>query len=95
MTALRFPSGDAVDLSALPSISSGRTTLANGSEGAQLQPALAQPPRPRFPAVSTPRLLALAEDLATLSAQEPGEAWADWAANVQRQATAELVRRAL
>lgn len=97
MSALRFPSGDALELAALPSVSSGRTTLADGSEGAQLQPELAQPPRPRFPAVSTPRLLVLADELGTLVAIEAplDEPWVRWAAQVERQAVAELARRAI
>lgn len=92
MTTLRFPSGQALDTASLPAVSSGRTTLADGSEGAQLQPGLAEPPRPRFPAISSHRLAVLAGELGTLAALEPDERWA---ANVERQAVAELARRAI
>jgi len=97
VTALPFPSGVPIDVSAMPAASSGRTTLADGSEGAVLQPAYTEPPRPRFPAVSTPRLLVLADELGTMVAleQHKGEPWVDWAANVERQAVAELARRAI
>lgn len=97
MTALPFPSGESVDLSAMPAVSSGCTTLADGSEGAQLHPELAEPPRPRFPGVSSQRLLALADDLGTLVAleQDAAEPWLLWAANVERQAVAELAHRAI
>jgi hypothetical protein len=97
MNALRFPSGASVDVAALPAVSSGRTTLADGSEGAQLQPELAQPPRPRFPAVSTDRLFRLADELGALVAYErdSGEPWLEYAALIERQAVAELARRAI
>lgn len=78
-------------------VSSGCTTLADGSDGAVLQPDLAQAPRPRFPAVSTARLVVLAEELGAMVALEAplGEPWVDWAAQVERQAVAELARRAI
>ena len=97
ITALRFPSGQQLDPSALPATSSGCTTLSDGGEGAQLQPAYTEPPRPRFPAVSTPRLLMLADELGALVAleQHKAEPWVEWAANVERQAVAELARRAI
>lgn len=102
MTVLRFPSGDPVDVSGMPGVSSGRTTLADGSEGDQLQPGLAAiPPAPwgmqRLPST---RLLNLALELGELldaelaegSEQEP---WFEWAATVERQALGELARRAI
>jgi hypothetical protein len=97
MTALPFPSGESVDLSAMPAVSSGCTTLADGSEGAQLHPELAEPPRPRFPAVSTARLLVLADELGALVALEKAldEPWVRWAEKVERQTVAELARRAI
>jgi hypothetical protein len=96
MMPLRFPSGERVDVVALPSISNGRTSLVDGSDGALLQPELARPLRPRFPAVSTDRLFRLADELGALVAieQDCGEPWLEWAANVERQAVAELARRA-
>jgi hypothetical protein len=85
-----------VDVGSLPAVSSGRTTLADGSEGAQLQPELAKPPRWRFPEVSTERLFRLADELGAMVALEGvDEPWALWAAKVERQAVAELARRAL
>ncbi len=97
MTALRFPSGERYDLAALPRVCNGRTTLADGSEGAVLQPELVQAPRPRFPAVSTARLLVLADELGALVAYEKAldEPWVLWAEQVERQCVAELARRAL
>lgn len=97
MSALRFPSGERVDVGSLPAVSSGRTTLADGSEGAQLQPELAEPPRPRFPALSTDRLFRLADELGAMVALEgdADEPWVRWAAKVERQAVAELARRAI
>jgi len=67
---LPFPSGYSVSLTALPAVSSGRTTLADGSEGAQLQPELAKPPCWRFPEVSTDRLFKLADELGAMVALE-------------------------
>lgn len=99
MTALPFPSGECVDVSALPSISSGRTTLADGSDGAVLQPELALPllPLPVMRRLSTDRLFLLADELGALVAieKDAGEPWLEWAANVERQAVAELARRAI
>lgn len=97
MSALPFPSGESVDVCAMPAIGSGRTTLADGSEGAVLQPALARPPRPRFPAVSMSRLALLADELGTLVAYESDSRapWIEYAARVARQAIAELARRAI
>jgi len=94
---LPFPSGYSVSLTALPAVSSGRTTLADGSEGAQLQPELAKPPCWRFPEVSTDRLFKLADELGAMVALECEleEPWVHWAAKVERQAVAELARRAL
>jgi hypothetical protein len=97
VSALPFPSGVAVDTSALPRVSSGRTTLADGSDGALLQADYTQPLRPRFPALPTSRLRVLAEELGVMVALEGplDEPWARWAANVERQAIAELARRAI
>jgi hypothetical protein len=99
MTALPFPSGVRVDTAAMPAIASGRTTLANGSEGAQLQPELAQPLRPTegMRRMSSPALFQLADELGALVAYEKdsGEPWIEYAALVERQAVAELARRAI
>lgn len=100
MTALRFPSGERVDVSALPSVSSGRTTLADGSDGALLQPGLTKPLPPPLAGLlrmSDARLLLLADELGALVALEQAldEPWVRWAAQVERQAIGELARRAL
>lgn len=99
MSALRFPSGAAVDLAAMPAVSSGRTTLADGSEGAQLQPELTRPLQPLagMRRLSSGRLVDLVGELGTLVAleQDCGEPWLEWAARVERQAVAELARRAI
>lgn len=101
-TALRFPSGERCELVGLPSRSSGRTTLADGSAGAVLQPGLAEP-LPPAPAglsrVPESRLRYLARELGSLLDREAGtdsgESWFGWAATVERQAVAELARRVL
>jgi hypothetical protein len=97
---LRFPSGERYELTGLPRVSSGRTTLAGGSEGAVLLPALAEPlPPSGFARLSESRLRALAADLGQVLENEAltdcGAPWFEWAAGVERQAIAELARRAL
>jgi hypothetical protein len=100
--ALRFPSGARCPLVGLPKQSSGRTTLADGSEGAQLQPELAKPlpPSPAgFGRVSSERLAELAGELGTLldaeSLTDAVAPWFSYAATLERQALSELARRAL
>jgi len=99
MTTLRFPSGERYDLATAPRVCSGRTTLADGSEGAVLQPELAQPLKPMagMQRMSTERLFRLADELGALVAyeKESGEPWLQYAALVERQAVAELARRAI
>lgn len=100
MTALLFPSGERCELAGMPRQSSGRTTLADGSEGAQLQPELARalpPPPSGLRRLSSARLLVLTGDLGALVAVEGplDEPWCQWAAQVSRQALAELARRVL
>jgi hypothetical protein len=99
MTALPFPSGERVDVSGLPSISNGRTSLADGSDGAMLQPELARPLRPLdgMRRLSSERLFRLADELGALVAIEhdSGEPWLAYATLVERQAVAELARRAI
>jgi len=98
---LAFPSGQRIDVSALPALSSGRTTLADGSEGALYAPELREVPA--APAgmlrLTTPRLIQLAMDLGELAdterESEAGEPWFEWCANAERQALGELARRSI
>ena len=102
MSALRFPSGQRYDLATLPRTCSGRTTLADGSEGALLRPELTKPLPPSpggLARVPEERLKYLARELGALLDREAvtdsEEPWFGWAATVERQAMTELARRAL
>lgn len=99
MSALPFPSGQRLETGDLPGVCSGRTTLGDGSEGAQVQPELAKVPA--APAgmkrLSTDRLFLLADELGALAAIESysEEPWLEYARLVERQAIGELARRAI
>lgn len=99
MRALRFLSGERVSLVGLPVIANGCTTLADGTSGAVLQPQLARALQPTagMSRMSSTRLLVLAEELGTLVALEGPltEPWIEYAALIERQAVAELARRAV